>query len=152
MQLGIGAVIVVVVVGLILSRGKTVPEQVVPSVPQPPLVQENPATNPPTESVSAVNYKDGTYEATGAYRSPAGAETVPVKLTLKDGVITSVTVTPTATNPKSVRFQGLFIGGVNAAVVGKNINEVNLDKVSGSSLTPKGFNDALAQIKAQAKT
>jgi hypothetical protein len=37
-------------------------------------------------------------------------------------------------------------------VVGKKIDEVQLTKVSGSSLTPQGFNDALAKIKAEAKS
>jgi hypothetical protein len=36
-------------------------------------------------------------------------------------------------------------------VVGKNIDEVNLGKVSGSSLTPIGFNNAIEDIRSQAK-
>ena len=37
-------------------------------------------------------------------------------------------------------------------VVGKNIDEVAITKVAGSSLTPKGFTDALEKIKADAKS
>jgi 23S rRNA (uracil1939-C5)-methyltransferase len=37
-------------------------------------------------------------------------------------------------------------------VVGKNIEELNLTVVNGSSLTPKGFMDALAKIKVDAQT
>ena len=36
-------------------------------------------------------------------------------------------------------------------VIGKDIDEVNLTKVSSSSLTPKGFMDALKQIEVEAK-
>ena len=38
----------------------------------------------------------------------------------------------------------------NADIAAKNINEVKLDKISGSSLTPQGFNNALEKIKQQA--
>jgi hypothetical protein len=35
--------------------------------------------------------------------------------------------------------------------VGKNINDLKLTKIAGSSLTPMGFNDAVAKIKMKAK-
>jgi len=37
-------------------------------------------------------------------------------------------------------------------VIGKNIADVQLSRVSGSSLTPEGFNNALATIKSQAQS
>ena len=70
---------------------------------------------------------------------------------MKNDVITDATVISNATRPNSVIFQGKFISGFKTLVVGKNIDEVHLDKVSGSSLTPGGFNDALAKIKLEAK-
>jgi hypothetical protein len=73
-----------------------------------------------------------------------------VTLTLKDDIITAVTVTSNATRPMSMRMQGMFISGCQAVVVGKNIDDVHLTNVSGSSLTPKGFNDALTKIKTDA--
>ncbi len=97
------------------------------------------------------NYKDGKYVATGNYTSPAGDESVEVKITLKSNVITEAEVISKATKPKSITMQNLFIGGFMEMVVGKNINEVKLDKVSGSSLTSKGFNDAIEKIKTVAK-
>lgn len=102
-------------------------------------------------SVTAATYKNGTYNADGAYSSPGGAEHIDVSLTLANGVITDVQVTPKATIPMSQRFQGLFADNYKQYVVGKKLDEVNLTKVAGSSLTPKGFADALAKIKAQAK-
>lgn len=96
-------------------------------------------------------YKDGTYTAVGTYISPGGDEEVGVTLTLKDNVITDATVEPKATRPNSVKFQGVFNENYKQFVVGKNINKVKLDKVSGSSLTPQGFMNALKQIKSQAK-
>ena len=46
---------------------------------------------------------------------------------------------------------GLFASGFKALVVGKKITDVNLDKVSGSSLTSGGWNEAITKIEAQAK-
>lgn len=104
------------------------------------------------EAMEAATYKDGTYEATGAYQSPGGPEEIDVSVTIKDGVITETTATPKATLPKSIGFQNIFTSNYATMVVGKPLDTVMLDKVSGSSLTPKGFNDAINQIKAEAKS
>lgn len=96
-------------------------------------------------------YADGTYAATGSYESPAGPETVGVSVTLADGVVTAVEVTPEATNPASQKFQNQFASGVADVVVGKPIEGLTVDAVSGSSLTPEGFNAALAEIVADAQ-
>ena len=103
-------------------------------------------------TATAVNYKDGTYKADGKYTSPAGPETVGISLTLKNNVITDAAATVEATNKISVKWQTAFAAGLSQAVVGKNISDVQLDKVSGSSLTPQGFDDALTTIEAQAKS
>ena len=97
-------------------------------------------------------YRDGTYEAVGNYVSPGGSEELGVKVTLKNDVITDSSVTPHATRPNSVTFQGIFTENYKSFVIGKNIDEVHLTKVSGSSLAPGGFNDALDKIKSQAKS
>lgn len=97
------------------------------------------------------NYKDGSYSAVGSYLSPGGDETIKVDITLKGDVVTSVKTTAQATKPESKRWQETFISGYESMVVGKKIEDISLTKVSGSSLTPKGFMDALAKIEAQAK-
>jgi uncharacterized protein with FMN-binding domain len=104
----------------------------------------------PEEGAQTSAYADGEYTATGVYSSPAGPEELEVKVVLAGGTITSTTVVGKATNPASQRLQNAFIESVNAEVVGKSIDEVNLGVVSGASLTPKGFNDAIAKIKVQA--
>jgi uncharacterized protein with FMN-binding domain len=97
------------------------------------------------------NYADGSYSATGTYQSPAGKETIDVSVTLAGGVITAVEVTPDATNPTSKQYQTAFASGVSDVVVGKEIAGLTVDTVSGSSLTPDGFNAALAEIAADAQ-
>lgn len=101
-------------------------------------------------SMMQSSYKDGTYTVVGNYTSPGGAEELGVTVTLKDGVITETSVEPKATRPNSVKFQGIFAENYKPLVEGKKIDEVKLDKVSGSSLAPKGFNDALEKIKTEA--
>lgn len=97
------------------------------------------------------NYIDGTYEAKGVYTTPGGEREIAVSITVTDDVVTAATFTGFATDPASKRFQGEFAEGFQAQVVGKNIDELNLQKVSGSSLTPKGFMNALETIKVQAQ-
>ncbi len=96
-------------------------------------------------------YKDGTYSAVGTYTAPSGQESIGVSVTLAGDVVKDVTVTGNATKEDSKKYQAKFISGYKALVVGKKISDVSLSKVSGSSLTPNGFNDAIAKIEAQAK-
>lgn len=123
----------------------------IPSEATPVAQTDVSATSTPT-TIQAASYKDGVYDVKGSYNSPAGAETLGVKLTLKDNVVTDAEVVVEATNPKSKFMQDAFAGGYKEMVIGKKINDIHLEKVSGSSLTPIGFNDALEQIKSQAKT
>jgi hypothetical protein len=96
-------------------------------------------------------YTDGAYTATGSYRSPGGYDELGVNLTLHNDIITDVNVTLGANDNTSLRYQEMFVANYKQYVVGKDISTVHLTKVSGSSLTPQGFNDALAQIESQAK-
>lgn len=103
-----------------------------------------------TDSASTGNYKDGVYEAEGSYSNPSGQSKVKVEVTLADGVISVVKVTPEATNGTSKGYQQKFASGIAPAAVGKSIDELDISKVSGSSLTSQGFNQAIDQIKADA--
>jgi uncharacterized protein with FMN-binding domain len=93
-------------------------------------------------------YADGTYSATGQYGGLPSS--IGVSVTLVEGVITAVTVTPQATDPTSLDYQTRFARAIPALVVGRNIDEVTLSKVAGSSGTPDGFNAAIQRIKAEA--
>ncbi len=96
-------------------------------------------------------YADGTYTADGSYQTPESVASVEVTLTLQDEVITAVTVTGSATRGDSAQFQSAFIGGIADLVVGKDIDEISVDRVAGSSLTSGGFNAAIEKIKAEAR-
>lgn len=104
----------------------------------------------PTAASSAV-YADGTYTAKGGYQSPGGPETIELTITLANNVISQVIVTPGATGGTSSRYQGQFAEGVGAETVGKALDDIKVSRISGSSLTSGGFNEALDSIKADAK-
>jgi len=97
-------------------------------------------------------YTDGTYSASGSYISPNGEETIDVEITLEDDIITDVVVTPHPDNPNTEKYQGEFAGGIADEVVGQNIDDINVSKVAGSSLTSGGFNEAVETIKADAQS
>lgn len=105
----------------------------------------------PTMTSTIASFKNGVYTVIGNYVSPAGPETIGVTVTLSNGIVTDAVVEPHAIAPISQKLQGEFIAGFKQYVIGKKIDEVNVGKVSGSSLTPKGFNDAIDKIEAQAK-
>ncbi|WP_312676624.1 FMN-binding protein [Microbacterium sp.] len=95
-------------------------------------------------------YADGTYTADGSYATPESVETITVTVTLENDVITAVEVTGNPTKRESEQYQSKFIGGIFAEVVGKNIDEISVSRVAGSSLTSGGFNEAIDAIKAEA--
>ena len=121
-----------------------------PPTPIPaPIIPTTP-TPPPIDIPKSV-YKNGTYSATGSYMSPGGYDQIGVSITLKNDIITGSSVINMGGDRRSQRYQDQFISGYQQYVVGQNIAKVFLTKISGASLTPSGFNDALTQIKAQAK-
>ena len=99
----------------------------------------------------AINYKDGTYTEKGRYASPGGAESIDVTVTIVNDTITSAPVTGNATSRDAKEYQGAFISGYKSFVVGKDVDQVSLSRVAGSSLTSNGFNNALELIKADAR-
>jgi hypothetical protein len=102
-------------------------------------------------SESSGDYTPGTYEASGSYSNPGGTSTVDVEVTLGDvGIIDDVTVTPKASGT-SKQYQEKFAGGIADEVVGKNIDDLDVSKVAGSSLTAGGFNQAIDEIKSEAR-
>lgn len=109
-------------------------------------------TNSASSTTNSRSYKNGMYTAEGGYQSPGGTESITVSLTIKNDAVIDATVAPNiATDNDAQEFQSEFIDGYKTLVVGKNINDIHLSRVSGSSLTSNGFNNALEQIKSQAK-
>ncbi len=100
--------------------------------------------------VPKTKYSNGTLNVTSSYMSQGGKNDLGVSVTIKDDIITALTVTNKAGDKTSTNYQNKFISGINSVVVGKSVDSVKVGVVSGSSLTSPSFNDALAQVKAQA--
>ncbi|MDB5176658.1 MAG: hypothetical protein JWN75_326 [Candidatus Saccharibacteria bacterium] len=103
-----------------------------------------------TPASSTSSFKDGSYNATGNYQSPGGPQSIDVKVVLAGGIISDASVTQHASGGEAEQYQSKFVSGYKSQVVGKKISDVNLSRVAGSSLTPIGFNDAIADIEKQA--
>ncbi|MDB5181925.1 MAG: hypothetical protein JWP13_688 [Candidatus Saccharibacteria bacterium] len=95
-------------------------------------------------------YTDGTYRATSRYSTPGGSESIEVTISLKDNVVTTSSVQQTPNDREAAEYQAEFKQNYKPLVEGKKISDINLSRVSGSSLTSRGFNDAVENIKSQA--
>ncbi|MGN7965543.1 FMN-binding protein [Microbacterium sp. 22179] len=103
-----------------------------------------------SSGADASSYADGTYTAEGSYQTPESVETISVTLTLADGVVTDVAVTGDPQARETEQYQGAFIDGISEEVEGKALDDLNVSRVAGSSLTSGGFNAAVDDIKEQA--
>jgi uncharacterized protein with FMN-binding domain len=145
-------ILVVVIVGVSLASKHNSAATPKASVVSSKTTTPTATTKTPTStSTSSAEYKDGTYTATGNYTSPGGNENLMVKLTLSNDVVTASTVESGANDPTAESYQSIFISGYKKYVIGKKITDINVSNVSGSSLTSKGFKDALKQIENQAQ-
>jgi uncharacterized protein with FMN-binding domain len=108
------------------------------------------STDTSTGSASSAEYADGTYTADGSYQTPETVEEISVTLTIADGLVSEVEVTGDPQARESEQYQGQFIDGIDDEVVGKSLDEIDVSKVAGSSLTSGGFNKAVDAIKEQA--
>ncbi len=141
------AAIVIIALGVTFFKGKASDATSDAST----TASSDTATTTTSNSSSTASYKDGTYKASGTYLSPGGNEKIDVSLTVKDGIVTDSSVTQTANNQNSANYQAMFKENYKPSVVGKALKDISLSRVSGSSLTSQGFNDALDTIKSQAK-
>ena len=111
------------------------------------------STSTSTDSSSnsgTATYTDGTYTADGSYQTPETVESVSVTLTIADGVVKDVEVTGDPKATETEEYQSKFISGIADEVVGVALDDLNVSRVSGSSLTSGGFNAAVESIKEQA--
>lgn len=109
------------------------------------------AAAPSSSAAPASGFTDGTFTKTAGYQTPGGPETVTVKMQLRSGVVAAVAVTGSEGTPNAKHYVEAFAGGVGNQVVGKKIAGLKVGAIAGSSLTPSGFNAAVAKIAAAAK-
>lgn len=164
----IGLIIIVAAIatGVAVSSPRagsaTVATDVTPSPTSTPVIIAAPTIIPapaPTAISNAIKtaapttsgYKDGTYTSNANYNTPGGIELISIKLTLKNGVVIDSNASTTGNNQTGRYYQANFVAGYKSQVIGRSIAGLSLTRVSGSSLTPIGFNDAVDKIKSQSK-
>jgi uncharacterized protein with FMN-binding domain len=109
-----------------------------------------PAVTPtaPTDATSDTEFRDGEYSATGWYGGlPSHHD---VTLTIENDLIVDVEINTPAEDETSLGYQQRFVAALPDAVVGRDISDLTVDRLAGSSGCSEGFMDALAQIKEQA--
>jgi hypothetical protein len=116
-----------------------------------PAPTTEPSTQPTSPAPSGPSvYADGTYVADGSYVAPSGPETISVSITLVDDLVTEVSVIGDAVDHSAFEFQRRFAKGIAAEVVGRDIADLSVSRISGSSLTSIGFNAAVETIRSEA--
>lgn len=109
-------------------------------------------TTTTTNSTSSTGgYNDGTYAASADYSVPHGNNSIKVSLTVKNGVVASVSSSHDYADHESGMYVDWFDAAIDNFVVGKSLGDISLNRVGGASLTTYGFDDALATIANQAK-
>jgi uncharacterized protein with FMN-binding domain len=109
---------------------------------------ENAMTQPPSDAAAATEFADGEYSATGWYGSlPSHHD---VTLTIESGAVTDVEITTPAEDETSLGYQQRFAAALPEAIVGKDVADLAVDRLAGSSGCSEGFMDALAKNKEEA--
>lgn len=108
-----------------------------------------PTDQPTTSTPALAVYRDGSYTADGWYGGQPSR--IGVRLDLTGGRITAASVATYATDPTSLDYQRRFAAALPAAVTGKRIDEVRIDRLAGASGCVEGFENALRSIRDQAR-
>jgi hypothetical protein len=126
------------------TASKTTPK----STPTPHSSGKPKSTPSPTPTPTPTyQYTDGTYSSRGSYSSPGGHETLRVTLTVAHDVIQSLEVNSVHVDSTAQQYEAMFESGIDAVTVGRNLADLNVGAVGGSSLTCIGFNAAIANIQ-----
>ncbi len=158
--IGIGVLVILIIIFILISSDKKPSIEPTtentslpvnnPIVPNTLPVSNSPSDLPKNGNVSSL-YKDGTYSAVGSYMSPGGLDKIGVTVTLVNDIVSTVSLELKPGDDTSEKYQNIFATSYKDYVIGKSIDTLKLDKVSRSSLTSRGFNDAITNIKLQAK-
>lgn len=114
------------------------------------VTPESPVVSAPTPTTNELSVGERKIRTEVTYIDPSGETKVAFVLIVdKDGIIVDAPTEILATNPIAIQRQTAFAKDLPAAVKGKKLSELTaIDRVGGSSLTTKAFNDALATLKA----
>ena len=116
---------------------------------RPDLEQLSPTAASATQTAA---YNDGTYTATAYYFTPKRVRhEILVTLGIQDAVITSADVQYDRAEAKTPSHLG-FDDAYRPLTVGVVVDDLDLSRVGGASLTTIAFNEALTDIKSDASS
>jgi uncharacterized protein with FMN-binding domain len=110
-----------------------------------PTTSRSQATPEETADTVTSNYIDGEYSATGWYGGLPSHQDVTI--TIADDTVTAVEITTPAEDETSLGYQQRFADALPDAVIGRSVDELDIDRLAGSSGCSEGFMDALAKIR-----
>ena len=97
--------------------------------------------------------RNGQYVVSADYEIPYGyIEPMTVSVTLLNDRVVSSTVAFNTVNLTSEGYQRAFENLYRTRVTGRTLNNIELSRIGGASLTSEAFNQALQNIKSQAST
>jgi hypothetical protein len=120
-----------------------------PTTPPPSAAEDTEVTADESAVASEAEASTETYSAMASYFTPNRTEhEMEVVLDLEGETIVDANVAyngGTAQTPQHISFDEAYL----TQVIGQDINNVQLSRVGGSSLTSAAFNEAVTDIKAQ---
>ena len=95
---------------------------------------------------------DGTYSASTDYQVPERhTSTIDVEVSVVDGVVEGLDIAHTATSDESEENQDSFDRQIEDLVVGEKLEDIDLSRVGGASLTTDAFMSVLVSIISDAR-
>lgn len=136
-------------VEIIEDDSTSVEVEVAEPAEEPTVEEAAPVEEPQAD---ANEFANGSYTASASYNTPAGAHNLSVTLNVENDQVVWVQASSDGKHPESQEYTERFLGGLDARVVGVPLADLGrLGAVNGASLTPKGFDAALEQIRSQAE-
>jgi hypothetical protein len=120
-----------------------------PTTPPPSSAEETELTPAESEVTSEADKPTETYTAAASYFTPNRTEhEMMITLELAGKTVVDANIDydgAIAQTPNHINFNNAYI----SQVIGQNINDIQLSRVGGASLSSNTFNEAVADIKAQ---
>lgn len=146
----IGLLIITIIgVGFTLLQNRT-DEEMITSEQATEIARTTDEEPAVMETEASSTYINGSYTTEVFYLTPARDEyQMDITVTLQNDIVIDSTIVYSRgaeVDPNPQRFNKAY----KAEIIGKNIDEINLSRVGGASLTSTAFNEGLDLIKEQA--
>jgi uncharacterized protein with FMN-binding domain len=116
-----------------------------------PTSTTTPITSTTPAESSTNKYKDGTYTDSQAYTVDIGmTESIKVVFTIEGDKVTKIEDTYSKKEAKTKQYQNAFESTIESKVIGKKLDDINLSRIAGASLTTTAFMKAINAVKAAA--